>query len=290
MLAALVGAGCFIGYALVLEQLLHAAVFSLFPAITLYPAAYTAYGCLAAGLFEETGRLMGLSLLCKKDRDLALGVGYGIGHGGGKGRTVDLLALLPGVMHDVERRRLEPREGQIEGMSGDDGPRQAVFVLVPALREPVEGRSARIGQRHDPCYLVKGLSGRVVPGRPEDLHFGVILNIDNKGMSARGYQRRKGRFELGEGHIVGGDVAPYVVDRHEGLFQHEAARLGEVRADQQRAYKPRRACRRHGVEVGKLYPGLPDGLPTSWTGEATETISGCRPGSIWTTWNTCRNT
>ena len=82
LLAALVGAGCFIGYALVLEQLLHAAVFSLFPAITLYPAAYTAYGCLAAGLFEETGRLMGLSLLCKKDRDLALGVGYGIGHGG----------------------------------------------------------------------------------------------------------------------------------------------------------------------------------------------------------------
>lgn len=81
LLAALVGAGCFIGYALVLEQLLHAAVFSLFPAITLYPAAYTAYGCLAAGLFEETGRLMGLSLLCKKDRDLALGVGYGIGHG-----------------------------------------------------------------------------------------------------------------------------------------------------------------------------------------------------------------
>ena len=35
--------------------------------------SYTAYGCLAAGLFEETGRLMGLSLLCKKDRDLALG-------------------------------------------------------------------------------------------------------------------------------------------------------------------------------------------------------------------------
>lgn len=82
LLAALVGAGFFIGYALVLEQMLHAAVFSLFPAITLYPAAYTAYGCLAAGLFEETGRLMGLSLLCKKDRGLALAVGYGIGHGG----------------------------------------------------------------------------------------------------------------------------------------------------------------------------------------------------------------
>lgn len=97
LLAALVGAGCFIGYALVLEQLLHAAVFSLFPAITLYPAAYTAYGCLAAGLFEETGRLMGLSLLCKKDRDLALGVGYGIGHGGVEA------ALLAGVNAACER-------------------------------------------------------------------------------------------------------------------------------------------------------------------------------------------
>ena len=34
---------------------------------------------------------MGLSLLCKKDRDLALGVGYGIGHGGVEA------ALLAGV-------------------------------------------------------------------------------------------------------------------------------------------------------------------------------------------------
>lgn len=91
LLAALVGAGCFVGYALVLEQMLHAAVFSLFPAIMLYPAAYTAYGCLAAGLFEETGRLMGLSLLCKKNKGPAIGIGYGIGHGGIEA------ALLAGV-------------------------------------------------------------------------------------------------------------------------------------------------------------------------------------------------
>ena len=80
LLAALVGAGCFIGYALVLEQLLHAAVFSLFPAITLYPAAYTAYGCLAAGLFEETGRLMGDAGRARR----AAGNGRAWGRGGGR--------------------------------------------------------------------------------------------------------------------------------------------------------------------------------------------------------------
>ena len=115
LLAALVGAGCFIGYALVLEQLLHAAVFSLFPAITLYPAAYTAYGCLAAGLFEETGRLMGLSLLCKKDRDLALGVGYGIGHGG---IEAILLAGTASLSNAIVLSAA--RGGSLEAMFGSD--------------------------------------------------------------------------------------------------------------------------------------------------------------------------
>ena len=115
LLAALVGAGCFIGYALVLEQLLHAAVFSLFPAITLYPAAYTAYGCLAAGLFEETGRLMGLSLLCKKDRDLALGVGYGIGHGG---IEAILLAGTTSLSNAIVLSAA--RGGSLEAMFGSD--------------------------------------------------------------------------------------------------------------------------------------------------------------------------
>lgn len=80
--AAAVGALCFFVGAMVLESLLHSLVFSLFPALALIPAAYVIYGCLAAGLFEETSRLIGLKLLCRKDPSFATGLGYGIGHGG----------------------------------------------------------------------------------------------------------------------------------------------------------------------------------------------------------------
>ena len=79
LFAALIGAACFFVFALVLEQLLHILVL---PRIMNIPWLYCVYGCLAAGLFEETGRLVGLSFLCKKDRSLATGLGYGIGHGG----------------------------------------------------------------------------------------------------------------------------------------------------------------------------------------------------------------
>lgn len=99
--AALVGAVCFIVFALVLEQMLHAVVFGLYPAISLYSAVYAAYGCLAAGLFEETGRVLGLWLVCRKDAGMPSGWGYGIGHGGaeaillvGINAAVSLAALL----------------------------------------------------------------------------------------------------------------------------------------------------------------------------------------------------
>lgn len=80
--AAAVGALCFFLGAMVLETLMHQLVFSLFPALGLVPAAYVIYGCLAAGLFEETSRLIGLKLLCRKDPSFVTGLGYGIGHGG----------------------------------------------------------------------------------------------------------------------------------------------------------------------------------------------------------------
>lgn len=79
LLPALVGALCFVVFAMVLEQLLHAV---MLPLVANSAVLYCLYGCLAAGVFEETGRLSGLWLLCRKDKSLAVGVGYGLGHGG----------------------------------------------------------------------------------------------------------------------------------------------------------------------------------------------------------------
>lgn len=80
LIPALVGAGCFVVFALVLEQLVHVFVI---PLVMNTPWLYAAYGCFAAGLFEETGRLAGLTYLCKKrDASLGTGLAYGVGHGG----------------------------------------------------------------------------------------------------------------------------------------------------------------------------------------------------------------
>ena len=66
LMAVCTGAICFILGALVLEQLFHSVMLGLFPVIGENGMVYILYGCLTAGLFEETARLIGLRFLCKK--------------------------------------------------------------------------------------------------------------------------------------------------------------------------------------------------------------------------------
>ncbi len=81
----LVGAGVFIVFALLLEPILHQVVLkgphgAAIMGNTLY---YALYGGMAAGIFEETGRFLGMKYLLKKRSSKArTGVAYGIGHGG----------------------------------------------------------------------------------------------------------------------------------------------------------------------------------------------------------------
>lgn len=81
LLAALVGAAGFVTFALILEQLLHSLVI---PQLMGNALLYCVYGCLAAGVFEETARLVGFKILAKTKIEGSLGnaVMYGIGHGG----------------------------------------------------------------------------------------------------------------------------------------------------------------------------------------------------------------
>lgn len=82
LLSISVGAVCFLVGAMLLESLFHQLVFSLVPGIAQNLVLYCLYGCLAAGLFEETARLIGLRYLCKKDASPTTGFAYGVGHGG----------------------------------------------------------------------------------------------------------------------------------------------------------------------------------------------------------------
>lgn len=99
LMAVCTGAICFILSALMLEQMFHTLVFALFPALAQIPFAYALYGGLAAGLFEETARLLGLRFLCRKQSSSAvIGLGYGVGHGGIEAIMLAGTAMISNVM------------------------------------------------------------------------------------------------------------------------------------------------------------------------------------------------
>ena len=80
-----VGAGIFFLFALVLESAMHNVVLFATPLGTILQGniwLYGLYGGLAAGIFEETGRLAAFRVILKKHRTRVTALGYGIGHGG----------------------------------------------------------------------------------------------------------------------------------------------------------------------------------------------------------------
>lgn len=96
--AIMIGAFCFIVSAYVLEQILHGLVFMTYPGIRENIPVFCLYGCLAAGLFEETGRLFGLRVLCRKDPSPAIGFAYGVGHGGIEAILLAGLTMINNLM------------------------------------------------------------------------------------------------------------------------------------------------------------------------------------------------
>ncbi len=79
------GAGIFFLFAMVLESILHNVVLLATPLGAVLQSniwLYGLYGGLAAGIFEETGRLVAFRFLLKSHRSRITALGYGIGHGG----------------------------------------------------------------------------------------------------------------------------------------------------------------------------------------------------------------
>ena len=74
-----VGAITFIVFALVLEQLLH---MIMLPIVQGNAVVYVIYGALAAGIFEETGRLVAYKVVMKDNLSVNNSVMMGLGHGG----------------------------------------------------------------------------------------------------------------------------------------------------------------------------------------------------------------
>ena len=79
LISALIGAGTFLVFAFILEQILHTV---MLPVVSGNKILYCIYGCLAAGVFEETGRFIAYKAFMKNHRSAQNAVMMGLGHGG----------------------------------------------------------------------------------------------------------------------------------------------------------------------------------------------------------------
>ena len=108
-------AGCvtFVLFVVVLESFVHSLVLTgpFGQKIWETPWLYALYGGLAAGLFEETGRLAAMKLLKKKDPRPAVSLMYGAGHGG-----IEVLLVLGLTMAQNLVYALMLNAGQMEAI------------------------------------------------------------------------------------------------------------------------------------------------------------------------------
>lgn len=102
----LIGAATFIIFAMVLEQISHVLVLrpgadGTIALLADSPWLYVLYGVLAAGIFEETGRLVAFLLMKRKYNQMDSAVSYGIGHGGIEAIIVLGLGMLNSIIFSV---------------------------------------------------------------------------------------------------------------------------------------------------------------------------------------------
>lgn len=98
----IIGAVAFIIFALILESILHRIVISVFGDTLLTNTAFMAiYGGLAAGVFEETGRLVAMKTVMKKHLTKENALMYGVGHGGAESIIIIGLTYISNLITSV---------------------------------------------------------------------------------------------------------------------------------------------------------------------------------------------
>lgn len=182
--AIMIGAFCYIVSAYVLEQILHGLVFTMFPDIRDNIPVFCLYGGLAAGLFEETGRLLGLRVLCKKDQSPAIGFAYGVGHGGIEAILLAGLTMLNNliVMYAINSGNTD---SLLTGLEGDQitmaQDQLAQLAAVPATQWLAAGfeRLCAIGLHLALSMLIWMVVTRRLPawGYPAAIGLHAVSNL-----------------------------------------------------------------------------------------------------------------
>ena len=97
-----IGCGIFVGFALILEQILHAIVLTVAGSVIQSSIfLYGLYGGLAATLFEETGRFVAMKFCMKKSLDKGNALMYGAGHGGAEAIIIVGLTSISNLITSI---------------------------------------------------------------------------------------------------------------------------------------------------------------------------------------------
>ena len=118
-----IGCGIFVGFAMILEQILHMVVLTATGSVLQDNIwLYGIYGGLAAALFEETGRWIAMKFCLKKHLTRENALMYGAGHGGieaflilGLSSMSNLLtaAMINGGLMEKTMTALEPAQQEL---------------------------------------------------------------------------------------------------------------------------------------------------------------------------------
>ncbi|MDD4796894.1 MAG: YhfC family glutamic-type intramembrane protease [Eubacteriales bacterium] len=125
----LLGMAGFFVFALVLEQLLHTLVLrNSFLLNNVW--AYSTYGALAAGVFEEVGRYCVILLFLKKQLTYKSALSYGVGHAGMEALAVGAIAAVNNIALSVL-----VNSGMAQQILAAQLPQQTVDTLIAQLTQ-----------------------------------------------------------------------------------------------------------------------------------------------------------
>lgn len=134
--AAVTGAVIFFVFAMVLEQVMHVLVLRPNGYVLSHTWSYVLYGTLAAGVFEETGRLVGFKLLLKRQTGRETGVMCGLGHGGMESLLLCTVAMVTNL---VVALQLNAAGGNVDALSETFQTLAASLTQMPAGQLALSG-------------------------------------------------------------------------------------------------------------------------------------------------------
>ncbi|MGO1923403.1 MAG: YhfC family intramembrane metalloprotease [Jeotgalicoccus sp.] len=146
----LLGMAIFLVFVLILEQIMHVIVLRPSPdgAIELLSTApwlYVLYGVFAAGIFEETGRLLAFLITKKHYRDIDSAVSYGIGHGGFEAIAIVGLGMISSIVLAVMTNSGSDALSALPAGTGDLVISQPWYMYLLAVLERIIAMSLHIG-------------------------------------------------------------------------------------------------------------------------------------------------